>query len=456
MAVNDKMRIKNVCPQRTDSLIGKCLLHHGWFQPDRVLPGLKWCFSLLVLRRIDRMLQSTFSPTRAALAELQPESGSFAIDAVNVLLSAAIEVGASDLHLHPRSDGWEILLRVDGVLAEAGFLPGGGANDPVTRLMVLAKLPTYRSSQPMEGRLRWEAAPTEISMRLGVFPSVHGPRAVVRLLRRDTQLDQLESLGLPEDVSRTLMQCSDQTDGAILMSGPSGSGKTTTIYALLRRIAAAVPRRSVITIEDPVEALIESISQSELDESSGMTLAAALRSAVRQDSEVLLVSEIRDPETAEAAVQASLTGHLVFSSIHATDIAAALRRLTQLGVPLHAVRSGVRAVVSQRLLRRICQTCRGQTRGDASNSCQACMGTGFRDRMPLSQVIRLDGTDPVGEALADSLASGQTLDSMRQAAKEAGGVDLASRARQHVESGLTTEAEVYRVLGRSFSDASSA
>ena len=343
-------------------------------------------------------------------------------------------------------------MRVDGVLTAVGVLPRGGSNDPVTRLMVLAMLPTYRSSQPMEGRLRWEASPGDLSMRLGVFPTVHGPRAVVRLLRRETELDQLDALGLPTDVMSVLLQCSAQTDGAMLLSGPPGSGKTTTLYAVLRKIASAVPRRSVITIEDPVESLIDSISQSELDESGGMTLASALRSAVRQDSEVLLVSEIRDPETAEAAVQASLTGHLVFSSLHATDIAAALRRLTQLGVPLHAIRSGVRAIASQRLLRRTCPSCQGEAGSGQANTCADCLGTGYKGRIPLAQAVRFDGSDPAGEALADALQAGQSLDFMRRAAEQAGGIGLAGRAQQYIETGLTTAAEVYRVLGQPVTD----
>jgi general secretion pathway protein E len=398
------------------------------------------------------MTQFSFQQTRVALAELKPGDANFSIDAVNLLLAAALESGASDLHLQPRADGWEILLRVDGVLAEVGSLPHGESNDPVTRLMVLARLPTYRSSQPMEGRLRWEEAPADISMRVGVFPSVHGSRAVVRLLRRNSVLDQLNSLGLPEDVVQTLVHCSDQTDGAILLSGPSGSGKTTTLYAVLRKIASVRPRRSVITIEDPVESLIHSISQSELDDSGGMTLASALRSAMRQDSEVLLVSEIRDPETAEAAMQASLTGHLVFSSLHATDVAAALRRLTQLGIPMHAARSGLRAIVSQRLLRRTCTDCGGQARGEGADSCQVCLGTGYKGRIPLAQAVRFDGGDAVGEALADTLESGQPLSVMRRAARDAGGIDLAARAQHYINSGSTTAAEVYRVLGQIIPD----
>ena len=384
------------------------------------------------------------SETLQGLDSLSPENAEYAVRAVDILLSMAIESGVSDLHLHPRSDGWEIAFRIDGVLAASHFLPLSQSS-PVTRLMVLAGLPTYRSSEPMEGRVRWESNEHQnLSMRLGVYPTVHGPRGVVRLLRRDETYHAIDSLGLPDDVQDTLTHVSEQTDGAVLLSGPAGSGKTTTMYAVLRKIAAERPKRSVLTIEDPVESLIDSISQSELDPTGGMTLASALRSAVRQDSEVLLVSEIRDPETAEAAFQASLTGHLVFSSLHASDAAASLRRLVQLGVPLHAIRSGVRAIVCQRLLRKRCIECAD----DTDPKCTNCLGTGYRGRVPIAQCIRLDGHDVVGEAIADALETGGSLVAMREAEKRAGGISLRARAERLVQSKITTMNEVYRVLGR--------
>ena len=392
--------------------------------------------------------------TLTELSRLDPTSPDFAVDLVDMLLPMAMKRGASDLHIQPRPEGWEVLFRVDGVLSPLQMIRGGGTSDPVTRLMVMAGLPTYRSSQPMEGRLSWSESDDsqQVSMRLGIYPTVHGPRAVVRLLRKDDAHDSIESLGMPDDVAETLAGLCVHTDGAVLLSGPAGSGKTTTMYAMLRHIASTVPRRSVMTIEDPVETVIDAISQSELDSSAGMTLASALRSAVRQDSEVLLVSEIRDPETAEAALQASLTGHLVFSSLHATDVAASLRRLVQLGVPTYVVRSGVRAIVSQRLLRRICPGCGGgsaamKRQGDSTNVCPDCLGTGYQGRVAIAQCLRFDGNDPVGEAVAEALEAGATVAAMQNAANEAGGIDLHARARHYVDQGITDIAEVYRVLG---------
>ena len=408
------------------------------------------------------------STPREALTEisgLDPLDANFAVDAIDALLPLAIQRDASDIHLQPRGDGWEVLFRIDGVLSVNGFLRGGGPSDPVTRLMVLAGLPTYRSAAPMEGRLKLtgDSVNPGVSMRLGVYPTVHGPRGVVRILRHHGSHETIGSLGLGAEQQHVLSELCGQTDGIVLLSGPAGSGKTTTMYALLRDIASRRPRRSVMTIEDPVETVVDAISQSELDPVGGMTLAAALRSAVRQDSEVLLVSEIRDPETAEAAMQASLTGHLIFSSLHSTDVASSLRRLTQLGVPHYLVRSGVRAIINQRLLRKLCSVCQA---GDAASrcgggshaleaveeqqqrsSCSECSGTGYRGRIPIAQIVRIDGSDPVGDALADALEAGDPVQRMQLAGQAAGAVDLHETAARCVQQGITDRAEVYRVLG---------
>ncbi len=386
---------------------------------------------------------------------LDPTSDRFAIELIDRLLPMAVGCGASDIHLHPTSAGWSLRLRIDGVLMDVCELHGGGVSDPVSRLMVLAGLPTYRSSSPMEGRLRLEneSGESDHSMRLGIFPTVNGPRAVIRVLRRDTAFETLSSLGLDRHVTQQLERLCAAKDGAILLTGPAGSGKTTTLYTMLQQIASATPRRSVLTIEDPVETKLTQISQSEIDASTGMTLASALRSAVRQDSEVLLVSEIRDPETVEAAMQASLTGHLVFSSLHATDIATALRRLVAYGVPGPVVRSGVRAIVNQRLLRCLCPDCKAGSRADASHDCSTCQGRGYKGIRPLAQCVAFQSAQPqteqtsIGDALADALEAGLSVTEMNAAATRVGSRSLKEQASDWVSAEITDQAEVYRVLG---------
>jgi general secretion pathway protein E len=382
---------------------------------------------------------------------LNPLSDQFATELVDRLLPVATQCGASDVHLQPTSSGWKLRVRIDGVLSDVCDIAGGGVSDPVSRLMVLAGLPTYRCGSPMEGRLPVQGFQDseQISMRLGVFPTVHGPRAVIRVLRRNTVFDTLSSLHFDLEVTAQLERLCQARDGAILLTGPAGSGKTTTLYTMLQRIASAVPRRSVLTIEDPVETTLSLISQSEIDVAAGMTLASALRSAVRQDSEVLLVSEIRDPETVEAAMQASLTGHLVFSSLHATDIATTLRRLVAYGVPSPVVRSGLRAVINQRLLRCLCPDCKAGIKAESSHACPTCQGTGYKGVRPLAQCVEFQGAEDnsVGDVLTDALEAGWSVAQMNAAAKKSGIRTLSEHASEWISTGITDLAEVYRVLG---------
>lgn len=391
------------------------------------------------------------SPLPDQLAKLSPASPEYAVELVDAVLQLAVDRSASDVHLQPRQEDWEILLRIDGVLHRIGNVPKGASTDPVARLLVLAGLPTYQAGRPLEGRIQRDSSGA-VEMRLGTFPTIHGYRAVIRLFPKKTPLQDLDLLGLGKEVTAALEELVQQTDGAILLTGPAGSGKTTTLYACLRRIASdETARRSVVTVEDPVESVIEGISQSQIDASSGMTLAAALRGIVRQDPEVLLVSEIRDPETAETALQAALTGHLVFSSLHAADVVTALRRLEQMGLPSHLCRSGIRAVCSQRLLRRTCETCRGsQGKGchEKQTTCPTCGGTGYHGRVAIAELIRLDGCDPAGEVVTEMLAAGATIAATTSAAIDAGLVPLEERASALVAAEVTDEVEVFRVLGR--------
>ena len=375
--------------------------------------------------------------------DLSPSDPQYAIRLVDAILAEAIRRGASDVHLHPRGDVYEILFRLDGVLSLINTVSRSSTTDPVARLMVMARLPTYRSGEPMEGRLT--EVPGNVEMRLGTFPTLHGQRAVVRLFAPQANLDRIDQLSLAEDIVLQLRQLIDCRDGAILVVGPAGSGKTTTIYAALREIAAAKPRRSVLTIEDPIESVIDGISQSQLQAATGMTLAAALRSAVRQDPEVLLVSEIRDVETADAVLVSSLSGHLVFSTMHAADCAGALRRLVQMRLPPYLIQSGLRAVLSLRLLRRLCESCRDISEPDKAR-CLQCGGNGYHGRVLIAECVRFD-VGEIGEVVMQCLGSGESATSISRSAIAAGMVPLATVAWRLVEHGITDEAEVYRVLG---------
>ncbi|SMP58634.1 general secretion pathway protein E [Neorhodopirellula lusitana] len=377
-----------------------------------------------------------------------PSDPNFATEVVKECLTSALQCGASDVHVQPRRTTWEIAFRIDGVLQQVDSFDRSETSDPVSRLMALAGLPSYRGGVPQEGALRWQCNDqVEREMRLGIFPTVHGNRAAIRIMDARESVRGLDELGFDEATQTQLKSVCESRDGWLLVAGPAGSGKTTTLYACLSHIAAGAFRRSVLTIEDPIESVIDSISQSQLNASGGLTLAAAMRAAVRQDAEVLLVSEIRDIETAEAVLAASLTGHLCFSSIHAGSIGATLRRLVQMELPTFAIQSGLRGILCQRLLRLKCEQCGGRPKDQNTSQCDNCLGTGYRGRMPIAQLVTFDGS-PVGQAVFNALVANRSASELDSIIAEAGMNSLSDQAARLVDAGLTDSAEVFRVLGR--------
>ncbi|MCE9546160.1 MAG: GspE/PulE family protein [Planctomycetia bacterium] len=397
------------------------------------------------------MHQPITSSAAAALTRLDPEAAAYASDFVDALLGAALASRASDVHLQPAEDALCVLFRIDGVLHEVGRFPITSRSSVVVRLKVLADLLTYRSDIPQEGRLRH--GPLDTEMRVSTFPTLHGERAVVRLFASSGRLETLADLGLPDEIRTRLCQWLSETSGAILVTGPAGSGKTTTLYACLREIAAgAAGRRSIVTLEDPIESVVPGVAQSPIQPAAGFDFATGLRSLMRQDPEVIMVGEIRDRITAEVAFQASLTGQLVLSSFHAPSAAGALSRLAEMGIERYLVRSGLLAVVSQRLLRRLCQCAKasddpadrlGLQVGRACQpvGCAECDGRGYRGRFVIAEMLPVEGD--VGRAiLADC-----DRERLEQLAADAGMVTLWRRAEMSVEAGRTSPAEVRRVLG---------
>jgi len=393
--------------------------------------------------------------TERELAGLNSTDTAYATQFVNQLLRAAREQGVSDVHLQPTGDGLEVRWRLDGVLQDVGVFARGETSDVVTRLKVMAELLTYRSEVPQEGRIREPDG--DMEMRVSTFPTLHGERAVVRLFAAERQFLYLEDLGLPVDIHSSLKQTLAETSGAILISGPAGSGKTTTAYASLRQLVrGSRGQKSLVSLEDPIEVAVEGVAQSQVHESAGFDFSTGLRSLMRQDPEVIFVGEIRDLVTAETAFQAALTGHLVLTTFHAGSAAGVISRLSDMGIEPYLLRSGILAILSQRLVRRLCKCA---TACDDANKalglpvkrfrveagCQQCVGTGYRGRMVLAEVLEARP----GE-LGRAILSRSDASQLEQLAIRSGMVPRWSRALEAVEAGLTSPQEVRRVFG--FSD----
>jgi type II secretory ATPase GspE/PulE/Tfp pilus assembly ATPase PilB-like protein len=383
-----------------------------------------------------------------------PADPQYATQVVDRILADGLATEASDLHLQPNGEGLELKFRIDGVLWPVARFPAKLAPNIIARLKVQAELLTYRSDLPQEGRIRQPGC--DVEMRVSTFPTLHGERAVVRLFGPGGRYQRLDELGLVSDILQLLRQLLGETSGAILVSGPAGSGKTTTVYACLRELVEA-GSRSLVSLEDPIEVAVPGVVQSQVNPPAGLDLATGLRFLMRQDPEVIMVGEIRDRPTAEAALQASLTGHLLLSTFHAGSAAETIGRLHDMDIEPYVLRSGLLAILNQRLFRRLC-ACAAECGDDEARlglpvhramlpvGCPACGGSGYRGRLLVAEMLALkggcDGAD-LGRAI---LARADTA-VLERLAIGAGMVDRYQRACQAVNEGLTSPAEVRRVLG---------
>ncbi|HOC57667.1 MAG TPA: ATPase, T2SS/T4P/T4SS family [Verrucomicrobiota bacterium] len=341
------------------------------------------------------------------------------------LIAQAEKAGASDIHLQMLPDGASVTFRLDGVMTPTSNLPAALAHRVFGRIKFLARLKTYLESTPQDGRIDRAAVNSRTEIRVATYPTISGEKIVLRLFDT-TQVRSLVELAFPDPARAELEGFLNQTAGLLLLTGPAGSGKTTTIYACLRHLAAQGGRH-VITVEDPAEQVVPGIMQTEVSEARGLGFARAARHLLRQDPQVLVIGEIRDEETAEVAVRAGLTGHLVVSTLHAGSCQGVFERLLALCPDRSAAVSTLELVLNQRLLRRRCSLCAGK-------GCPDCLSTGYRGRVPLVEWVRLT------PALR-----------RRVAARDLEGLGahpaLAQGARELVQAGVTDEAEVARVLG---------
>jgi general secretion pathway protein E len=375
---------------------------------------------------------------------------------VNLLVREAYDAGASDIHLEAAREGMTARFRVDGVLVPAPEAPAELQHAVVSRIKLLAELDIAERRRPQDGRIRVRMEQRELDLRVSTVPTLFGESVVLRLLDRGGRPVALGELGMPDDVFRQMERLARKPHGMILVTGPTGSGKTTTLYAALALRDRAAEK--VVTVEDPVEYQLPGVTQVPVHRQAGVTFAAALRSILRQDPDVVMIGETRDPETAEIAVQAAMTGHLVFSTLHTNDAVGAIPRLLDLGVPDYLLTATVEAVLAQRLVRAVCDRCREPYRpapeqvarlagGERAPEtlvrgagCPACRGTGYRGRVGVFELLVMD--DP----LRDAVARRATRPELHAAALAGGMRPLRADGWEKVKSGITTVEEVLRVV----------
>ncbi len=356
---------------------------------------------------------------------------------VNMILFEALRRRASDVHIHPQETRLVIRLRIDGMLVDAFYPPLSLAPAISSRLKVMTELDIANRQTPQDGHTTVRIGSRKVDIRFSCIPTVYGERLVLRLLDQSQTRLSLNDLGMTPEMQAQLVDLIDRPTGIVLVTGPTGSGKTTTLYAALERVDRT--SRNVMTIEDPVEYHLEGISQMQVNVKRGVTFATGLRALLRQDPDVILVGEIRDRETAQLAVQASLTGHLVLATLHTNDSPSAIPRLIDIGIEPYLVTSSLNAVMAQRLVRRVCGVCRGSGAAEGGR-CEHCFGTGYRGRLAVYEIMTMN--DEL-RRLTESRADAVTL---YEAAVRAGFRPMREDAMRKVREGLTTEAEVFRVL----------
>ncbi|OHB56521.1 MAG: hypothetical protein A2Y07_09370 [Planctomycetes bacterium GWF2_50_10] len=361
---------------------------------------------------------------------------------VDDLLNKAVQAGASDIHFEPGPNDLAVKFRLDGVLDTIERLPKTLTENIVARLKVLGSLLTYRNDIPQEGRI--EVTPERFDkvfdQRLAVFPTINGQRAVVRLFYKQPQLLDLATLGFAQPVLESIKTIAAQNQGVLIVTGPAGSGKSTTLASILRHIISRWPGKSIVTIEDPVEIRIDDVTQVQITPHGQMTFPTALRSLLRQDPEVLMIGEIRDAETAKIAIEAGLTGHLLMSTMHSGNSAAALVRLLEMGAEPYQVTSSVSAVLNQRLVRKLCPACKTKSQSKTTG-CDQCFNTGYRGRALICELVELDGQ------LRKALLAKSDLAALEEILKSRGHKTLLDDGRRLIEAGITDTAEINRVCG---------
>ncbi|MCC5813319.1 MAG: type II secretion system ATPase GspE [Leptospira sp.] len=426
-----------------------------------------------IMRIIHQHYDTTTSDTKELMDEMDGDFGDLgdALDSdaldlsneapiikmVNVILSQAVSERASDIHIEPYEKALIVRYRVDGILHKVLSPPKSYHAGISTRVKIMSNLNIAENRLPQDGRIKLKLAGKDVDIRVSIIPCQYGERIVMRVLNKTDQKYSLETMGLYSDMLKTIRELIYRPHGIILVTGPTGSGKSTTLYSALSELNTE--ERNIITCEDPVEYQIDGISQMQMQEKIGLTFASGLRAILRQDPDVVMVGEIRDQETARISIQASLTGHLVFSTLHTNDAASAVTRLVDMGIEPYLITSTVLGFMAQRLVRTICPDCKtpykpsakeleslGIKSKDLKNGhlhkgvgCSSCMQTGYKGRTGIYELLVMDN------AVKQEVLRGSDSNKILEVAKASGLSVLREYGIKKVIDGVTTPDEVLRV-----------
>ena len=409
--------------------------------------------------RLDPDDPRTFERICGHISTMSRSGGIEIPDLVNEIILSAAFLRASDIHIEPKGKLVKLVYRIDGIMKDITQLPKELEQAVINRLKITSRLDISKTDAPQDGRIEGKIRDRAMNLRVSIFPTLHGEKAVIRILDSSKKLPKLDDFGVHPDVLADLRKMLHAPQGMILVTGPTGSGKTTLLYSALREILEEEEsKRNIVTLEDPIEQELEDINQSQVDNKRGLTFAVGLRTLLRQDPDIIMVGEIRDAETAKIALQAGQTGHLILSTIHSNNAASAFGRLIEMGLEPFLLASSVSGVIAQRLVRRICPNCPVRKTPppalleqigippESNRSfyegagCSECNNTGFAGRMAIIELLRMN------ESVADAILRKLSAPEIEKAARQKGMITLLEDGLAKVNEGHTSLVELLRVV----------